>query len=729
MWVFGTVFFILDFILLGLAQPAQALSPAAQAEAQAIREVATTIRQTEERSRNLKSQVDAILRNLERRGAQARGNVPGWERLLNDLRSEAARVREARAALRSDAIDRESGTREATTALRTLRDLDQRLRRLNEVIAGTAQSLDKLQSRMREPEPPRAETPAPAPQRVKPQTSKQPPLEKETKQVDLSGAWIEGSEEWQIKHNPQDGTIIILDPVKHLPGRYLEFKGSVKGATITASYQVTDPEVVNPQLPQKVREQDVARRPTWRLKLQLTEEGKLEGSREVNRLSWNKKTLKITQTRPELNKVMLLRKPLEVTRNETFLPQPSRPVASSPAQSRGILPLPERAKTGPRISDRDPSVNGVWKTATGKVALVQHRDQVRGFGLRFADGCAEEYTGRAVRGPNHAIVVRLKNTSNDPKCHGNFPPGIASKVVGKLSNDFEMTLAADGQQLSGQSVHDRVQFDPNGFRLLRIRKEDRWAVSWQRLPTSCVDPGAQKPPVQVRRQDTPTPPEEPPADDPAEIAQRRARERARDLRDMRRDIASLDTHFVTKYPGYRQHVQHLRDDLLQQYERMRGAAPADDVRVEAEYIASHMVYEWHYRRDELKWDGGLDENLARWAMMALEAISGGEGALDQYGVCSNWQAAFLDRFGELDPQPTYFIRLVLQAHPGSRFREHNSAGIAPIIPGDRASFREAEKLQRAILIDPWRSDGEWFHGPVIGDPYPWQVSTARGTVE
>lgn len=68
------------FALAALAQPADALSTAAEAEGRAIREAATTIRQTEEQARGLKTQIDEVLRNLERPGAQARSNVPGWER-------------------------------------------------------------------------------------------------------------------------------------------------------------------------------------------------------------------------------------------------------------------------------------------------------------------------------------------------------------------------------------------------------------------------------------------------------------------------------------------------------------------------------------------------------------------------------------------------------------------------------------------------------------------------
>lgn len=228
---------LLAFVLSGVAQPAETGDP--------TREIATTIRQTESRARTLKTQIDEVLRNLERPGAQARGNVAGWERSLQDLRAEAAQTGQRLSLLESAAHAvatlKGADAKEVESMRLRFRELDRRLQRLNETIARTERSLQELQREMQEPDAPPAAEQATAPQpKTAPRAS-----EKIKKEPDLSGTWLFGEEEWKITHNPQDGTITLLDPVKHLPGRYLEFKGSVKGTTVTASYQVTDPEVIN----------------------------------------------------------------------------------------------------------------------------------------------------------------------------------------------------------------------------------------------------------------------------------------------------------------------------------------------------------------------------------------------------------------------------------------------------------------------------------------------------
>lgn len=697
---------LLAFALSGVAQPAETGDP--------TREIAATIRQTESRARTLKTQIDEVLRNLERPGAQARGNVPGWERSLQDLRAEAAQTGQRLSLLESAAHAvatlKGADAKEVESMRLRFRELDRRLQRLNETIARTERSLQELQREMQEPDAPPAAEQATAPQpKTAPRAS-----EKIKKEPDLSGTWLFGEEEWKITHNPQDGTITLLDPVKHLPGRYLEFKGSVKGTTVTASYQVTDPEVTNPKLPPKVRQQDAARRPMWRLKFQLTKEGKLQGTREVSRLSWNKKTFKITQVRPELKEVVLVRKRPEATKTVTFLPQPhAKTVEEPPRRSPGILPLPERAQTGPRVRERDPKVTGVWRTATEKVALLQQRDRVLGHGVRLADGCVADYTGQAVRSPDQNIVVRLNTTSSDPTCYDNFPPGVAKSVLGKVGNDFEMTLVPNSRELNGHSLHDSVEYETESSRILRIRKRDRWAATWIRVAAICTD---QKPRVERRSQDRG-------AEQESEVdtAARREAERQREIRFMQEAIPAFRRLLDGANPAYRQYAERFRDDLASEYRQLTGDTPSEEVRMEAEYIALAMVDEWRERRDILRWDGGLDENIMRWRAMLREALLGGEGAKDRYGVCANWQEAFLGRFQDMYPQPRHFRPLQLQAHPGE-FGEHNSIGITPTL---RQRFQQIG-LDRAILIDPYRSDGEWYHGRVVGDQYPWQVRRGGG---
>lgn len=125
---------------------------------------------------------------------------------------------------------------------------------------------------------------------------------------DLSGIWIKDGKEWRIKHNPQDGKIAILGPIKHLPGQYYEFAGTVKGNTVVATYRATDLNVLNPEVPEKVRQQDIRRPPVWTLTLKITRKGTLEGTSEMQHIYWDRKTLKITKVEPEIRKIALRKK-------------------------------------------------------------------------------------------------------------------------------------------------------------------------------------------------------------------------------------------------------------------------------------------------------------------------------------------------------------------------------------------------------------------------------------
>lgn len=316
---------ILTAIISAFTLRAEALSSSAESEAQAIHDAAVAIRQATDGAREMKLIIDEILHELNRPGAQATGQVRGFEERLEALQREARSAHTMREALRADALENSPDDREARRSLRTFHELDQRLRRLDETLERVGKSLEELQSRMREPEPPQREEPSTTTttQPVAPQTAVQPSLEKETKPIDLSGIWLSKKEEWNIRHNPQDGTIAIFDPVPRLPGRYLEFKGFVKDDTVTASCRITEPDLLNPKLPQKIRQQDAAAQPIWRLKLHLTKDGKLEGAKETHHLWWDKKTLKINRREPQFKKITLVRKE-------------SRAVPATPAEEPGI---------------------------------------------------------------------------------------------------------------------------------------------------------------------------------------------------------------------------------------------------------------------------------------------------------------------------------------------------------------------------------------------------------
>lgn len=358
-------------VLYSFAQPAETGDP--------TRLTTTTIRQTESRARTLKTQIDELLRNLERPGAQARGSVPGWERLLKDLRAEAALARTGLSLLESAthaaAAVKEVNEKELEQTRRRFRELDRRLQRLNDTIVRTERSLQELQERLREPEPPRAEE-RPASPRALGKATKATPIVQ-----DLSGTWLVGTEEWSITHNVQNGTITILNPHRTAAGRHDEYVGTVKGSAIVAKHRVSATSDLSPKMPGKVRTEVARRGSTWTLRLQIAKDGeRLEGSHDHQTISYSEKSLKIVKITPTTKKVALTKKPPIVKGP----PEPEGQASDRPPPSQEDIELLRRHAAMLR------DIAEQWlqkaKEATRQTEEVERRiEQVRHSARRYQD--------------------------------------------------------------------------------------------------------------------------------------------------------------------------------------------------------------------------------------------------------------------------------------------------------------------------------------------------------
>jgi hypothetical protein len=691
------VFVLCASFLPGVSGSAEALLPAARTELRAVSDVATTIRQTEARTATLGAQVEDVLRNLDRPGARARGEVRGWDRVVNDLRSEAARARSARAQLGTDALRAEPAGSRPARALRTVQDLDRRLERLDASIGRAERALRTLERRMREPRP--ADAPPP-PTATAPPTAPSAPM-------DLSGVWLRGKEEWQIKPGRDPNSVVLLDPHRDGVG-FDEYTGTAAPTKLRATHRVGAYSDVNRALPAKVRDQVLARGLAFTLDLQVASGGDLlQGTFKGAQVTYDSKTLKVSRIEPRDTKITLVRRGSERTRAEPFLPQPH------PRRSGAIGP------TAPPAAPAQPSpapaeVAGVWQTPLGIVVLARDQDRITGRGVSRLDGCLSEYTGRVTRGPGQRTVVTLVNRSSDPKCYENFPPPVAAQVLGKPSNDLELVLDKDGDGLTGRSHHDEVEYETAMLHVLSVRKGPRWDLRWIRAETACPTPAPRFDLSAVRKY----------LEDPEKRINVR---RYSDLIWMRNSAEHIrarmaDPTYRFAIPAAERLIPQLRDALVQEYQAALQAygagAPAplnEELRVEAEYIAAHLVDEWNLRRQIYGWDGLTDENAAQKVAQLVNWFLP-EDRQVTWGICANWQLAFLDRWQTLDPVPRHFRDLMLRANAGDYY-EHNAFGIAPRIPGQ-------ELLANATVLDPYRhDDGFWFHGRVGGDAYPWRVQS------
>jgi len=710
-------------LLACVAPQAWAQSEAANLESRAILEVARAVGQADARARDLRQRADGVLRNLQRSNASARGVVSGWTRAVGELRAEAATLRERRAALRIEALTAEQDRRAAAPALRTYRDLNARLARLEDAIARAARSIEDVQARLKDPEPPPA-SPAPAAERpASPRAAESPRTDRVT--PDLSGMWRRGNRRWTVEQQPGGAVVLRKD---HVPpdGNFDEYRGTINGLTVTLTHRVTPlTDYQSNTTPARVRQEAAGRGLTLTYSLTLSPDGRrLEGVFDQFTISWDRQSQQITRITPKSDKVVLTRVPAD---SAVFLPEPTASVGRSAATPRGVLTSPDRAATVRAPSRADPDANGTWTTQTGKVALMQVRSQVRGLGIRFADGCRHEFEGQATRAEGGTVVLRLRNSSTDPGCYKNLPATIAATVIGTLSNEFELTLDPEGHALRGQSVHDRVEFDSATNRILSVRKDDRWNVRWQRKAQACSD---------TRQAVGTTPESETASPEPAStLTPREIQER---ITNMRRWIAEREATIIREgvesaVDTFREHEAGLRDALLAEYQRALNASPSEDVRVEAEFVASRMIFEWHQRRRQ-GWEGvagwwDLQENLQQIAADAIGEVANRLGSRSNfetlYGICANWQEAFSDAFFALRPRPRHFGMTRIRANANDRLDEHNAVAIGPRNAARAGTgIGMAATLDDAILIDPYRVSGRWFHGRLQDDKanYPWDYS-------
>jgi hypothetical protein len=527
--------------------------------------------------------------------------------------------------------------------------------------------------------------------------------------MDLSGVWLRGKEEWRIKPGRDANSVVLLNPHRDGVG-FDEYTGAATPTKLGATHRVGAYSEVNRALPAKVRAQVLARGLAFTLDLQVSSDGdRLQGTFRGARVTYDSKTLRVTRVEPVDRKITLVRRGSERTRAEPFLPQPH------PRRSGAIGPAaPPAAAVPPGPAPAE--IAGAWQTPLGIVVLARDQDRITGRGVSRLDGCMSEYTGRVTRGPGQRTVLTLVNRSSDPKCYENFPPSVASQVLGKPSNDLEMVLDKDGRELTGRSHHDEVEYETATLHVLSVRKGPRWDLRWTRAETACPAPAPRFDLSAVRKRE-----------DPEKLRERALRDS--DLRWMRNSAEYLRARMADPthrfaIPAAERLIPQLRDALVQEYQAALQAygagAPAplnEELRVEAEYVAAHMVDEWNVRRAIYGWDGQTDENAAQKAAQLVNWLLP-EDVQVTWGICANWQLAFTERFQTLDPFPEFFRPLMLRANVGDWDNEHNAFGIAPRIQGRAPAA--GQELANATVLDPYRhDDGFWFHGRVVGDAYPW----------